>query len=99
MEDNSGALLMANTGQPTRRTRHIDVKHFAIQDWVEQDLILLEVIKTDDNSADHFTKALGRNLFHMHNDVIMGRIPPMYYQGPIQPTYEDPKAQVTYMLY
>ncbi len=27
-EDNTGALMMANTQQPTKRTRHIDIKHF-----------------------------------------------------------------------
>ena len=30
--DNNGALLMANAQQPTRRTRHLDLKHFAILD-------------------------------------------------------------------
>jgi len=35
-EDNNGALLMANAGQPTKRTSHIDIHHFALLDWVEQ---------------------------------------------------------------
>ena len=30
-EDNQGALLMANFGQPTKRTRHMDTKYFALQ--------------------------------------------------------------------
>lgn len=29
-EDNTGALLMANAGQPTRRTRHMDIKYFSL---------------------------------------------------------------------
>lgn len=29
-EGNQGALLMANVQQPTKRTRHMDVKHFVI---------------------------------------------------------------------
>ncbi len=37
-EDNSGVLLMANAQQPTQWTRHMDIKHFALLDWVEQDL-------------------------------------------------------------
>ena len=36
-EDNTGALMMANAGQPTRRTRHMDIRYFAIQDWVEDE--------------------------------------------------------------
>ena len=30
--DNRGALLMANAQQPTRRTRHVSMKHFALLD-------------------------------------------------------------------
>jgi len=29
-EDNTGALMMANAQQPTRRTRHMDIKYFAL---------------------------------------------------------------------
>ena len=29
-EDNRSALLMANTQQPMRRTRHMDIKYFAL---------------------------------------------------------------------
>ena len=57
---------------------HIDIKDFAIQDWVEQDLITLERIETSDNSSDALTKALARILFYRHNDSIMGRNKPHY---------------------
>ena len=89
LEDNTGALLMANAKQPTRRTKHMDVKHFALQNWVEEDLLLLEQIGTTNNSADSFTKALPRTLFYKHCDVIMGRIPPPYYKGDLYSTYEE----------
>ena len=45
-EDNNGALMMANAGQPTKRTRHIDIRHFALLDWVERDLVVLERVCT-----------------------------------------------------
>lgn len=77
-EDNNGALMMANAGQPTKRTRHIDIRHFALLDWVEQDLVFLERIDTDRNHADALTKALARILFHRHFDVLMGREVPSY---------------------
>lgn len=72
-EDNHGALLMANAQQPTRRTRHLDIKKFALLDWVEQDLLILRNITTSDNAADTFTKSLGKQLFYRHIDTIMGR--------------------------
>lgn len=75
-EDNNGALLMANAQQPTRRTRHMDIKHFALLDWVEQDLLVLEHIKTSDNIADAMTKTLNKSLFYRHYNTYMGlRIP------------------------
>ena len=50
---------MANAGKPTRRARHMDLKHFAIQDWVENDLLISKWIATTNNVSDSITKALG----------------------------------------
>jgi hypothetical protein len=77
-EDNAGALHMANAQQPTRRTCHMDTKHFAIQDWVAHDQIDLAPIATANNISDAFTKALGRIKFYEQTDVLMGRCIPPY---------------------
>ena len=90
-EDNDGCTAMANAQKPTTRTRHIDIKHFALCDWVERDLILLDRIDTSINIADHLTKILSRILFHRHADYLLGHIPPKYspvYQRAIS-TYSD----------
>ena len=62
---------MPNASKHTKGTHHIDIRDFAIQDWVEQDLITLERIDTTNNSADAFTKNLPRILFNCHNDYII----------------------------
>ena len=77
-EDNQGALLMANSGQPTKRTRHMNTKYFALQHWVDIDLITLQRISTSDNEGDAMTKNLGRTLFYRHIDYIMGKVIPEY---------------------
>ena len=77
-EDNQGALLMANAGQPTKRTRHMDTKHFAIQHFVDTDLLTLHRISTSDNESDAMTKNLPRTLFYRHLDYIMGKVIPDY---------------------
>ena len=69
---------MANAQQPTRRTRHMDLKHFAVLDWVERDLVTFQRINTTDNYADPMTKSLGRQLHYRHNDYILGKIIPKY---------------------
>ena len=58
-EDNAAAIAMANVSQPTRRTRHLDIKHFALLGWVATDQILLCTISTHDNPAESLTKSLG----------------------------------------
>ena len=76
--DNNGALLMANAQQPTRRTRHVEIKQFVLLEWVENDLLELQRITTSDNYSDGFTKPLGRILHYRHFDRVMGRIIPTY---------------------
>ncbi len=63
--------MMANA-QPTKWTCHINIKYFALLDWVEQDLRILEAISTHDNAADAMTKALTKQLFYRHFDTFMG---------------------------
>jgi hypothetical protein len=90
-EDNDGCTAMGNAQKPTPRTRHIDIKYFALCDWVERDLIHLERIDTSINISDHLTKSLSRILFHRHADYLLGHIPPKYspvYQHAIT-TYGD----------
>ena len=56
----------------------MDMRHFALQQWVEQDLIVLKHIPTGDNSSDSLTKSTPRVLFTRHNDFILRRIIPQY---------------------
>ena len=77
-EDNQGCRLMATANKPTRRTRHIDIKYFAILDWVNRDLIDVKEIGTSDNAADNLTKANSKTLFYRHADTIMGKRRPVY---------------------
>jgi hypothetical protein len=77
-EDNDGATAMANAQKPTSRTRHMDIRFFALSEWVERDLVILERIHTSVNEADHLTKVLDRTLFYRHVDHLMGHVPPLY---------------------
>ena len=70
--DNNGALNMANQQQPTKGTRHMQLKYFAIQEWVEADLIYMRRITTEHNYADAMTKNLGTTKDNYHFDYIIG---------------------------
>ena len=76
--DNQGALHMANAEQPTRRTRHMDAKAFAMQQWTKEQCPVLESMNAKTNAADHFSEASGRIKFHEQTDVTMGRRKPTW---------------------
>jgi hypothetical protein len=52
-EDNNGALMMANVQQPRQRTHYMDIKHFAVFDRVERDMLILKAIQTHNNQTMH----------------------------------------------
>jgi hypothetical protein len=76
--DNHGALQMATAQQPTRRTRHIDMKQFVILQWSEEDLISFTDCPSALLMADSMTKQTGRTKFYEHMDIIMGRRKPRF---------------------
>ena len=76
--DTQCALLMANSGQPAKRTGHMDTKHFALQQWVELDLLKRKRIKTVDNESDLMTNNFGRTLFYRRMEYLMEKIIPEY---------------------
>ena len=71
-EDNAAAILMVNANRPTPRSRHIDIQHFAIQEWKAQRDIVLNHIPGIINPADALTKSLGPTLHHRHVRRLMG---------------------------
>ena len=71
-EDNQGCLFMAEARKPTKKTRHVEICHYAILDWVEQDLINIKKIHSNDNCSDTLTKPLTKTLFYRHTDTLMG---------------------------
>jgi hypothetical protein len=70
VEGIASETVMANAQKPTPHTRHMDIKYFALRDWVEQDLICLERIDMKINLAGPFTKVLQCASFHCHVDFI-----------------------------
>ena len=78
--DNTGAVFMVDAQAPTRRTRHVDIRYFALLEWSASGQLKAEAIPTDVNISDSLTKATGRIKFHQHADLNMGRTLPSYVQ-------------------
>ena len=74
--DNRGALFMVESQAPTKRTRHVDIRYFALLQWQQQKLLVVIPVPTANNISDSMTKATGRIKFHQHTDIYMGRTRP-----------------------
>ncbi len=73
---NKAAINMINNSKPTTRSRHIDVQHFAIQEWRNNGEIKMHHIPGVINPADDKTKSLGRTLHHQHSRRAVGHYGP-----------------------
>jgi hypothetical protein len=82
-EDNNGARLVTNAQEPTRRTRHVELKEFAALQWVEDEQIIFGNIGTATNMSDSLTKQTGRVKFCQHHDTSMGRLRPACARHPL----------------
>jgi len=69
-EDNDSAIV--NHSRPTDRSRHVEIRYFALQHWrLMKDIILIHLPGVV-NPADMLTKALGWVLHHRHAPYLMG---------------------------
>ena len=75
-EDNQAAIAMVNESKPTPRSRHIDMQHFAIQEWRKRQIVQLHYIPGIINSADQGTKPLAWQLHSRHARRAMGHYGP-----------------------
>jgi hypothetical protein len=58
--DNMGAIQFAENAQFSQRTKHIDIRHHFIRDYIERGIIKLSHVALEDNIADILTKGLDR---------------------------------------
>ena len=61
--DNLSALDISKNPVQHSRTKHIDIRHHFIRDLVEKNLVNLKYVRTEDQLADIFTKALDYERF------------------------------------
>lgn len=62
-EDNSGAIIIANNGNFTNKSKHIEIHYHYVHESVKNNLIEVCKIDTNEKVADVFTKALCKEKF------------------------------------
>ena len=76
-QDNTSAIAMETNGKLSsgKRTKHINIRYFFIQDRVKNGEITLKYCPTDQMLADYFTKPLQGAKFIQFRDMILGMTP------------------------
>ena len=77
-EDNQAVINVVNNEKPTSNLRHVEIQHFAIQQWRANGDIELKYIPTALNCSDAQTKGLGWSLHSRHVRRAMGHHCPSY---------------------
>ena len=80
--DNEAALHMINERRPTPRACHVEVQHFAIQEWRDAGDIIMNHLPGVINPSDGLTKALATVLHARHARRAMGHYQPVSTKGP-----------------
>ena len=68
--DNSAAIANTKESRHHKRTKHIDRKYHMIREYVEQKLIDVCKVASEDNVADPFTKTLVAMSFERHVEAM-----------------------------
>ena len=72
--DNKSTISISTNPFNMRRTRHIEIRHKKVLEWVNAKLIKLEYVPSAENIADIFTKASRRAVFVANRDIFMSRV-------------------------
>ena len=73
--DNQGAIKLAYNPIYHKRTKHIDVRHHFVRDYIASGAIAVEYISTELQQADILTKAVPVPTIRKHRAAIMGQRP------------------------
>ncbi|HSN67552.1 MAG TPA: Ty1/Copia family ribonuclease HI [Fusibacter sp.] len=64
--DNIGAIYLANNHSTSQRTKHIDTRRHFVREYVENEVLKVVFVKSEDNEADILTKNTSEDLFKKH---------------------------------
>lgn len=71
-QDNKSTIILAEKGKSTnQRTRHINIRYFAVKDMIARGELQIVYTPTEEMIADFFTKPLQGRLFNVACSLIM----------------------------
>ena len=70
--DNLGAIYLSNSAGTSNRTKHIDTHYHFVREYIEDGIIQIKFVRSEDNHADIFTKNLPIESYGKYRRYIMG---------------------------
>ena len=68
--DNIGAVYLAKNATTGNRTKHIDTRYHFVREYIEDGILKVLFVRSEENDADLFTKNLNTETFQKHCDSI-----------------------------
>jgi hypothetical protein len=73
--DNTGAIYLANNHTAGQRTKHIDIRVHYVREYIQDGIIKIEFVRSENNDADILTKNTTEELFKVHSKKNVVKIP------------------------
>ena len=71
VDENPGVIKMANNSHSSKRTRHIDVKHYLIRNAMDEGKFFVTYVKTEGQHAGVLKKPLDRSMLEKYVDALI----------------------------
>ena len=71
LEDDAGAIALADNPTSSSNSKHIDVRHHFLRELVDKRKIEVEHEESEEQHVEMLTKALPRATFKVHSDFLL----------------------------
>jgi hypothetical protein len=68
-------MFLCNNFSTSQRTIHIDIRQHFVRGYVEDDILKIVFVRSEDNDADMFTKNVTEELFKNHSAKLVKILP------------------------
>ena len=69
--DNVGAIFLAENNNSGERTKHVDIRHHFVREVIEDGIVKIVFVKSEENDSDLYTKNLNGELYQKHSDKVV----------------------------
>jgi hypothetical protein len=69
--DNIGAIFLAGNRNSSKRSKHIDMKYHFVRNLIDEGLIDVKFVRSEQNLAYLFTKNLNGELYELHSSKLL----------------------------